>query len=340
MAASAKSNSYQAGQAPTVLTIAGGASASITVRGFCLDFGKPFPTGEMTARGLAADNVRAALNYSMQKGYTEGNAPQVQVAVWYLRDNTWHSEDRTIAQEIVTNATAANAPQAVAGATSLADAVTQNQVSVTGTFVPQTADAFYGDGQITIKNNGTSDLMVYMPIGTVFTVPNNAGGFQDLAAYQLRNVSAQPTPIGTPVPGQSPTVAATGTVTGTATVVGTETAVASPTITGTATVTGTETVVATGTAEVSPTTTVLVETPTAGLETPTAMVETPTMEATPTTELATSTPEATATATGPGVLPQTGGNDANSTLPVLAALVALSLALVGSGAMLASRRRA
>src|SRR3989442_857614 len=76
---------------PTMLTIPAGGSATLTVRGFCLDYGKPFPTQEIQAGKLADDKIRAALNYSLGKGYTEGSPQQVELAVWFLRDNTWHA---------------------------------------------------------------------------------------------------------------------------------------------------------------------------------------------------------------------------------------------------------
>src|SRR5436190_8531993 len=52
--ASATGGSYQAPQ-PNVVSIPAGGSATLQVRGFCLDFGKPFPTGDAQAKGLADD---------------------------------------------------------------------------------------------------------------------------------------------------------------------------------------------------------------------------------------------------------------------------------------------
>src|SRR5215210_1018193 len=106
------STAYQTQPGPSVVTIPAGGTATLTARGFCLDFGKPFPTGDTTARTLTTDRIRAALNYSIQKGYTEGNAQQVQLAVWYLRDNTWHAEQRTIADEIVRESATTTLPPA------------------------------------------------------------------------------------------------------------------------------------------------------------------------------------------------------------------------------------
>ena len=141
------------GQSLNPVTIPAGGTANLTVRGFCLDFGKPFPTDNTTTNGLADDKIRAALNYSIQKGYTEGNPAQVELAVWFLRDNTWHNADHAVAQEIVNNATTANAPATGGEGTSLSDAVKQNQVTLQAKFAAQTAGHFYGDTTLQIKNS-------------------------------------------------------------------------------------------------------------------------------------------------------------------------------------------
>jgi hypothetical protein len=172
------------GQAPASITIPANGSVTIQVRGFCLDFGEPFPTVPTNASGPADAKIRQALNYAVSKGYTEGNPEQVQQAIWFLRDNQWRSEDRTIAQEIVNNATDANNPNDGGSGTSLAAAISGGQASVTSTFTPQTQDAFYGDGNAEIRNLTGSELTVFMPIGVVFTA-GAGGNFQDLVGYQL-----------------------------------------------------------------------------------------------------------------------------------------------------------
>lgn len=196
------SSTAQAGPQP--MTIPAGGTASIKVRGFCLAFGKPFPTGGTSLNSLATDNVRQALYYALQKGYTDSNAAQVQEAIWYLQDNTWHNAEHTIGQEIVDNAASVSAIPTGSG-TAINEPTLQNVLTMTATFVPQTPDAFYGDGDLVLKNTGTSDLQIYVPIGAKFTVPGSNGQFQDLIAYAL-----QPA-------GGTPTVAATSTVVSTAT---------------------------------------------------------------------------------------------------------------------------
>lgn len=318
----------QTTQAPRTITIAAGATATLTARGFCLDFGKPFPTQDTSARNLAVDRIRAALNYSIQKGYTEGNPQQVQLAVWYLRDNTWHAEQRVIAEEIVREAATAPVPPSTGEGISLSDAVTQNRVTVTAKFVPQTQDAFYGDGTVTIQNTGTSEVRVFMPMGVTFSTVASPGTFQDLLVYELSVQQGTTTPGGaTASPATTQQATTQPTLTALTTPIGTTTAVATgtvdPAVTVTATVTVTSTVVTTGTVEA--TTTVAA---TAEVTAEATATEVPTVEALP-TDTPVSQP-----------LPQTGGETGNSSSTALI-VFALGLALIatGLGTTVAARRR-
>jgi hypothetical protein len=328
---------YQAGQAQSV-TIPAGGTATITARGFCLQFGLPFPNQQaMSPVGISQESVRAALNYSIQRGYTTGNPAQVQEAIWYLRDNTWRTQDRAIAQEIVNNATSANVPPATGDGVSIVDAVAQNRVAVIARFTPQTADAFYGDGQVEIRNTGNSEIRLFMPIGVTFRV-SSGGNYQDLTVYAL-SPSAQPTGTITGTATASPvatgtltaTVTAMATTTVTATVTGT--VVASPTVTGTVvpTITPAITGTVTATVEVSPTVPAT-ETPMA-TETP-VIQETATPMPSPTVEILPTPTEVP----GAGTLPQTGDGYA-TTLALMAIVAALALLCVGVGAHLARIRR-
>ena len=136
--------------AVNITTVPANGTVTIKARGFCLAFGKPFPTQAMTINGVGSDKARNALNYAIDKGYAAGNAQQVQLAIWYLQDNTWHNTDNVIAQEIVTNSTTSTLP--TVNAVALTDALGQKSVNVSATFVPQTSDAFYGDASVIITN--------------------------------------------------------------------------------------------------------------------------------------------------------------------------------------------
>lgn len=285
---------------PQSVTVPAGGTATIKVRGFCLAFGKPFPTSATSLNALAPDNVRQALYYAIQKGYTDNNAAQVQEAVWYLQDNTWHNNDHTVGQEIVTNAASVSAISTGSGI-AITEPTLQSSVTFTATFVPQTADAFYGDGDLVITNKGTTAFQVYVPIGAKFTVPGSNGQFQDLIAYALQPAGGTPT--------AAATVAATGTTAAAATNTTAPTAQASSTTAPTSTV-------AVETATTAPTSTIAVETPTSA---PTA----------------TSMPMATATTEVVAPLPTTGSSEDN--LSLLLAVGAIAFALVGAGLLMRSR---
>lgn len=172
--------------APANFTVAAGQTATVRVNVFCLDYNKDFPAGQNIVPGAAAaDNLRNALAYGVDKGYDQSNPRQLQLALWYLRDNTFHTnagENKTIAQEVVDNV--GKAPTVAAGTgTALADAVKNGQATVTATGVQAlTQGEFYGTAVLEVKNTGTASLNLSLAPGTVFTAPAGTN-FQSLIAY-------------------------------------------------------------------------------------------------------------------------------------------------------------
>jgi hypothetical protein len=165
-------------------TTAAGTSATSgsTINVFCLDFGKQFPTGQtITAKGLANDKIRAGLTYAISKGYITSQPYQVQMAVWQLQDGQpFHdlkNAGTTIAQEIVTNAGTAAAPQADA---SQVGNLTLTNVQETS---PQSA---YGTATVqgTINSQG-------LPVG--FLLPASSSNFQNLVGVVSSGSAAQAT---------------------------------------------------------------------------------------------------------------------------------------------------
>jgi hypothetical protein len=165
-------------------TTAAGTSATSgsTINVFCLDFGKQFPTGQtITAKGLANDKIRAGLTYAISKGYITSQPYQVQMAVWQLQDGQpFHdlkNAGTTIAQEIVTNAGTAAAPQADASQVSN---LTLTNVQETS---PQSA---YGTATVqgTINSQG-------LPVG--FLLPASGSNFQNLVGVVSSGSAAQAT---------------------------------------------------------------------------------------------------------------------------------------------------
>ena len=187
----------QAGSAftPQIITIPAGGTIPLTLRAFCLNFGKVFPSVPVSADGLAGDTVRAALNYSLEQGYTESDPSQVELAVWFLQDGAWRNTSHDLGTEIVNNATQANLPQEPTGGISIPDAIAQNAIVVTATFVLEAPGHLYGNGTAQIRNISSGELKVYMPIGTRFVAPPGTN-FQDLVVYALN--TEQPVQQATP----------------------------------------------------------------------------------------------------------------------------------------------
>jgi len=295
-ATSQASSAYQA-QAVNVTNIPANGTVTLKARGFCLDYGKPFPTGSMSPTGLGGDNVRGALNYAIQKGYTDSNAEQVQNAIWYIRDNAWHNADHALAQEIADNSKGGTLP--TANGTSLADALSQKSITISAKFVPQSADAFYGDGDVVITNTTGSALSVYMPVGVSFEVPGANGQFQNLLAYELVQATT------TPTAGATTTVAATAEAT----------AQSTATNAGAAT---TEVATATTGTVAQSTATTEVATPEATSTTAAVATEAPTQE-----PAATSTPTVRS-----GDLPTTGDGEMGM-IALVALMMAVSMIALG-----------
>ena len=301
------------------VTIPAGGTATLHVRGFCLDFGKPFPASSGVPSTTADAKIRAALNYAVQKGYDNSDARQVQEAIWYLATGAWERPDHVLGTEIANAANdAANAPTDPSG-TSLLDALKAQGVTM-GSAVNFTAaggatgaDAFYGDATVTLTNSGTQSAQIFLPFGTVFP-PANAGD-QRLVGYVL---AAQ----------QASTPAATGTSAATATEQVATTPAASATVAETTTPAATATTAATAAAtETTAPTAAATETtaPTAAATETTAPTAMPTETTAP---APTSTPQSVA-------LPQTGAGSGG--FPGWMLLIVAGLGSLLAGAALLRR---
>ncbi len=212
--------------APANFTVAAGQTATVQVNVFCLDFGKDFPAGQNVQPGSMAEaKLMSALSYAVDKGYDQSNPRQTQLALWYLRDNTYHTnagENSTIAQEIVGKAGSGTAPAATGTGTvvSLSDAVKNNQVTVTATGVKAlTQGEYYGTATLAVKNNGTTDLNLTLAPGTTFTA--QGANFQLMIGYPTGSQGNAPAAQATTA---AATTAATTTVAATTAAVATTTA--------------------------------------------------------------------------------------------------------------------
>ncbi len=144
--------------------------------------------------------MAGAVNYAWSKGYTASQPKEVQFAIWQARGATGAPAPGATGQEITANA--GTQPAAPSGATSLIDAINNNQVRVTaGSWqgigekltINNFEDNFQGRGELRIENTSNQALTLYMPVGTVFPAPS--AEFQSMAGYatnvEVENANAQ-----------------------------------------------------------------------------------------------------------------------------------------------------
>ena len=183
----------QNANANQAFTVAPGGKVTIDFESFCIDYGKKFPDQVgLPPSGVADPAVVGVLNNALAKGYTSSNAKEVQFAIWKARGATDAPQPGNVGNELAQNLSQPAAPQ---GATSVIDAIKNNQVKATaGSWqgvgekltINNFADNFQGRGQITLENTSGQSLTLYMPVGTVFPAPS--AQFQSMAGYAI-NVS-------------------------------------------------------------------------------------------------------------------------------------------------------
>ncbi len=183
----------QSNNATRTFQLQPGGTATVDFESFCIDYGKKFPSSiGLPPTNVADPTVVGALNNALTKGYTASQPKEVQFAIWKARGAQGSPQPGAAGNEIAQNLTQPTAPT---GATSLIDAITNNQVKATaGTWagvgekltINGVQDNFQGRGQLTIENTSGQPLTLYMPIGTVFPAPS--AEFQSMAGY-MTNVA-------------------------------------------------------------------------------------------------------------------------------------------------------
>jgi hypothetical protein len=241
------------GTSAASFTLPAGGTATISFTAFCTNFGQKFPTSIQAPNALAPDNVRAALAYIQAQNLHSdpAQALEAQYAIWQLVGATGSPAGGATTQQVVQNATAAPAnPQG----TSLLDAVTSNQVTVSlaswapiGQPVPigNATDNFFGQGTVTVRNNTQQPLTLFMPVGTLF--PPATAGDQTMAGFAT-NVDVQQAQAATATTGATAAATATTAATTAATAAATATTAATTAATAAATATRAATTAATAAA--------------------------------------------------------------------------------------------
>lgn len=156
----------------TSAMIPAGGSATLQVRGMSLQPGSTIsgvPVG-LAAQPVPPDNVRTALYYGINWGYTETDPQQAVLAVWYAQDGTWHGDNHDTAEQIHSAAASSPAvPSWSPNGRSALQLAGSGQVRLGDvTLAPSAQSPSVGSGTLTLTNTSDQELLVYLPYGTIF----------------------------------------------------------------------------------------------------------------------------------------------------------------------------
>lgn len=179
--------------AANAVTIPAGGTANFAVQAIALNQGGTLPTSalNLAAQPVPNDNVRTALYYGIDWGYT-GSAPyQVALAVWQLQTGNWAASDHVEAQRIVeVAANVTGTPSWNPDGTSLLTLAQSGRVTISPLTLSASAqNGALGSGNLQVTNNTDAALLVYLPYGTLFgegqsqaLIWAGTGGVQEPAA--------------------------------------------------------------------------------------------------------------------------------------------------------------
>jgi len=154
--------------------IPAGGTGYLQVRGISMQPGSQSPAGSLAlaAQQLqAGDKARTAIYYGIDWGYSDSAPDQVALALWWTQDGNWQAQDHAIAQRIGEAAVNAQGiPSWNPQGRNLLTSISQGQASVSAlTLSPEQQVPWVGDGNLAIQNTSNSDLVLYLPYGTLFS---------------------------------------------------------------------------------------------------------------------------------------------------------------------------
>lgn len=156
----------------TSVMVPAGGSAQLQVRGMSMQPGStltPVPV-DVAAQPVPLDNVRTALYYGINWGYTETDPQQAVLAVWYAQDGIWHGDKHDTAEQIHSAAASSQGtPSWSPNGRSALQLMGNGQIQLGEvTFTPSAQSAAMGSGTLTLTNTSGQELLVYLPYGTIF----------------------------------------------------------------------------------------------------------------------------------------------------------------------------
>ncbi len=173
-----------AAESGVTVSIPPSGSVAVPVEGFCMDYGKPFPSSKLAPVGLAPAEVRAIERYAAARGYNKSHPYQVQRAVWYFTNGLKFSAAKLpITKELVDYARSNAVHELPAGALELSAAVKQGLVrAYIADFKNISNPDYHGKGTLTIVNQTQQQLSVFIPYG-IKTKDQVKSGTQHMAVF-------------------------------------------------------------------------------------------------------------------------------------------------------------
>ena len=177
------------------ITVPPSASVEVPVEGFCMNYGKPFPSARLAPVSPAPASLRAIERYAAAKGYNKSHPYQVQRAVWYFTDGLEYDAGKLpITHELVGYAKS-NAEHAFPkGELELSEAVKSGLVRAEiRDFKNVSKPEYHGRGTLTVVNQTQQQLTIFIPYGVKF---------KDQIKSGTQNMAVFATPIEAKAPAQ------------------------------------------------------------------------------------------------------------------------------------------
>ncbi len=178
------------------VTLKPGQEATIPLRLWCLDYGKPFPAALDAPTARAQDGVIAVLQTAISKGAVVSDIYQTELAIWRVRTgqfNDYASQGYALAEEIYNESTGVTVAPIPADVLTLDKAIADGKVAYAiNSFGPVTdtlpSDVtkyapFFGKADLVLSNPTQETVTFLFAEGTVF--PPAGGAYaQALVSHQ------------------------------------------------------------------------------------------------------------------------------------------------------------
>ncbi len=178
------------------VTLKPGQEATIPLRLWCLDYGKPFPAALDAPTARAQDGVIAVLQTAIAKGAVISDIYQTELAIWRVRTgqfNDYASQGYALAEEIYNESTGVTVAPIPADVLTLDKAIADGKVAYAiNSFGPVTdtlpSDVtkyapFFGKADLVLSNPTQETVTFLFAEGTVF--PPAGGAYaQALVSHQ------------------------------------------------------------------------------------------------------------------------------------------------------------